>query len=85
VPAITPLPPEYLKGILILYGYKVSDEDEFNWVLIREGSTPIVVPKIGEMLNSDVLKSVLEKSRMDNHVFLSLLAIYENEAAKGLN
>lgn len=85
MPAIAPIPPEYLKGILILYGYKVSNEDQFNWVLVREGSTPIVVPKLGEAVGVDILMSALDKSKMDNAVFFSLLAIYENEAAKRLN
>jgi hypothetical protein len=85
MPAIAVIPPECLKGILILYGYKVSSEDQLNWVLVREGSVPITVPKLGELVGLDVLMSALNKSKMDNDVFFSLLAIYENEAAKRLN
>ena len=85
MPAITSISPECLKRILVLYGYKVSDEDEFNWILTREGSAPIPVPKLGELVGADVLVSVLSKAKMDNRVFLSLLAIYENEALKKQN
>ena len=85
MPDITSIPPECLKRILVLYGYKVSDEDEFNWILTREGSAPIPVPKLGELVGADVLMSILSKAKMDNRVFLSLLAIYENEALKKQN
>lgn len=85
MPAIAPVSPNPLKCIPGLYGYKVSGEDQYNWVLIRQGSVPIIVPKLGELIALDVLKSALDKSKMENSVFLSLLAIHENELIKNHN
>jgi hypothetical protein len=56
VPVLAGIPPEALKRVLERNGYKVIDEDMYNWLLAKgEDGEPVVVPKIGRVLGVDMM------------------------------
>lgn len=65
-PAVAPIPPPALKEILCLHGFKVIDEDEYNWVLAdSENSVPITLPKMGELVAVDVMMQTLIDAKLN--------------------
>lgn len=53
---IAGIPPEALKRVLERNGYRAIDEDELNWLMVKEGvDEPMVVPKKGRVLGVDIM------------------------------
>jgi hypothetical protein len=74
-PAVAPIPPGALKTILELYGFKVSAEDDFNWVLVdpkQTDSEPVVIPKIGDLVAVEVMMQALIDSKLPFSAYLGL-------------
>ena len=75
-PAVAPIPPHDLKQILVLFGYKVIAEDEFNWVLahdVKDGAdVPIVIPKLGDLVALDVMMETLITAKLNLQVYFAL-------------
>ena len=67
MPAIAPIPPWALKGVLELFGYSLDHEDEYNWMLVSNSqpdAEPIVLPKIGDLVAVDVMMQSFISSKM---------------------
>jgi len=67
MPAIAPIPPWALKQILELYGYKVTYEDQFNWLLedpSQKDAEPIPLPKLGELVAVEIMMQAVLGSKM---------------------
>jgi hypothetical protein len=86
MPAIKCVPPWAMKEILLLFGYRVIAEDEYNWVLSNtqdhlgiaepgaEENEPLILPKRGELLALDVMMDTLIKAKLDYHTYFALKA-----------
>lgn len=74
-PAVAPIPPNALKEILCLHGYRVIAEDEYNWSLAdraQEKSEPIIVPKIGDLVALDVMMQTLIDAKLNLSTYFAL-------------
>jgi hypothetical protein len=74
-PAVAPIPPGALKTILELYGFKVSAEDDYNWILAdphHPENEPIVIPKIGDLVAVEVMMQALIDSKLPFSAYLAL-------------
>jgi hypothetical protein len=74
-PAVAPIPPEALKEILCLHGYRIIAEDDYNWSLTdktQEKSEPIIVPKIGELVALDVMMQTLIDAKLNLSTYFIL-------------
>jgi len=75
MPAEATLPPEELKKILLLDGFTVEGEDEYNWALFKEGHIhPVIIPKRPTLVPLDVMMGALDKAGMSSGRFRELLA-----------
>lgn len=76
-PALAPIPGWALKDILIEYGFKVSFEDEYNWILDEPKQPdvePIVIPKKGEVVALDVMMDTIINARIPYGTYFALKA-----------
>lgn len=73
MPVPRSVPPAVLKEMVVRWGYKVIAEDEYTWVL-AQGDTdePIVLPKEGDLVATDVLMNVLISAKLHLGAFLAL-------------
>jgi len=74
-PAVAPIPPEALKRILELYGFEVIAEDDFNWVLAdpkNPVSEPIILPKLGELVDIDIMMQTFIDAKMSLQIYFAL-------------
>lgn len=56
MPALAKCSPEELKNILLLAGWKVYNEDQYNWSLVKGiGSESLEIPKKGKLVSFEVL------------------------------
>lgn len=61
---IAGIPPQSLKGVLERAGYKAIDEDELNWLMVKEGvDEPFIVPKKGRVLGVDIMSKAHDLAR----------------------
>jgi hypothetical protein len=60
VPA--PIPPKQLKRILELRGYRIVNEDEFNWAMAMGHEVPLIIPKEGEYVSVEVMMDTLHRA-----------------------
>ena len=82
--ALAPIPPERLKQIFELYGYKVVLEDHYNWVLAQgPKDTPIILPKLGDYVPLETLMdTVFTKASMDLRAYLALKKRVEEQSGE---
>lgn len=63
-PILAPLSPDALKDAFVATGWKVIDEDEYNWLLARgDSDEPFVLPKKGARVSVPVMQAALAKGR----------------------
>lgn len=85
MPAIAPIAPWAMKEILEHFGFVVTAEDAYNWVLSDtkdkasisaepspEAKEPLILPKKGKLLALDVMMDTLIKAKLDLHTYFSL-------------
>ena len=79
--ALGPISPAHLKLIFELHGYKVTDLDEFNWVLdLEPPSEAIILPRLGDLVPLEILMDTgFTKAGMDLRTYLKLRAMAERE------
>ena len=72
--ALDPISPEHLKLIFELRGYKVTNVDEFNWVLDLEPSREsIILPRLGDLVPLEILMdTAFTKAGMELRSYLAL-------------
>ena len=78
MPALAPVPPAILKAIIEACGYAIEGEDPFNWVLLLKEQTDslpklITLPKEGKFVSVEIMMSILDRLKMNNATFFSLL------------
>ena len=74
-PAVAPIPPEALRDILCLHGYRVIAEDQYNWSLTdttQDKSEPIIVPKIGDLVALDAMMQTLIDAKLNLSTYFIL-------------
>jgi len=78
--ALSPVPPQIFKEILVKYGYSVEMETEYNWTLFKnDAARPIItVPKKGDLLSISIMMEILEQLKMDNKTYFDLLNSIQN-------
>jgi hypothetical protein len=67
-----PIPPVQLKRVVELRGYKLIDEDEWNWAFAKDDGVPITIPKDGEYVAVDVMMDTLHKTGTDLGTYFTL-------------
>ena len=79
--ALDPISPEHLKLIFELHGYKVTNFDDFNWVLdLEPPRESIILPRLGELVPVEILlDTVFTKAGMGLGAYLALRARAERE------
>lgn len=79
--ALDPISPEHLKLIFELYGYRVTDLDDFNWVLDLEPSKEsLILPRLGDLVPLEILiDTAFTKAGMDLRSYLALRTRAEKE------
>jgi hypothetical protein len=78
MPALAPIPPEQLKRLLETLGWSAIGEDQYNWLLDREGNTgpPITIPKIGPLVAIEAMMAALHQAQVnDGQYFEALKAV----------
>ncbi len=61
---IAGIPPQALKSVLERAGYRAIDEDELNWLMVKDGvDEPFVVPKKGRVLGVDLMSKAHDLAR----------------------
>jgi hypothetical protein len=73
--ALTPIPPWALKEILVMYGLRVMYEDDYNWLFDDPQNAemePIVIPKIGDVVEVDVMMDSVMKTKMGLGAYMAL-------------
>ncbi len=57
-----PVPPGVFRKLLEERGFKVIDEDVFNWVMAKgKDEIPLTVPKLGDLIPMDVMMRILSQ------------------------
>ena len=80
MPIPTPVPPHTLMRILELFDYMLVDEDENNWCMSKmDQEPPIIIPKRGDVVTTDVMSNVLDRARMNNATYFALLRETQEE------
>ena len=80
-----PAPPALFKKILELDGFQVVGEDEWNWVLFKEGiPRPIPIPKTVEQVPNDIMNSALHHAKMTPGRYIELREVAELELGAAL-
>ena len=72
MPVIAPVPPNKLKEVLELDGWKIFDEDQYNWLLEKDLQS-LAIPKKPAMTSVEVLEHTLSKAELAPGDFFSLL------------
>jgi hypothetical protein len=58
------LPPEQLKEAFEAGGYRIIDQDQYNWVLAKgDTDEPIVLPKRGKLVAIEIMEDAVERAR----------------------
>lgn len=76
MPILRPLPPKALKDALVSAGFDVIDETEHNWLLADANdpkAEPILVPKHGDEVTSEVMESLLGRPQRVGQAILDAL------------
>ena len=63
MPALIKPTPQQLRDILVLDGWRLYQEDEYNWSLVK-ANEPLEVPKRGKNVTFEVLYHCLEVADM---------------------
>lgn len=71
--AITHIPPEILKQVLVMDGWKVTHEDAYNWLLEKSGKDPLPIPKRVRMLPFEIHEHCLQVAELEFGRYLELL------------
>ena len=60
MPSVACISPQAMKGVLESNGYKLIDQDEFNWAFaVGENDVPIIVPHTVRLLPIPVMHDVM--------------------------
>jgi len=82
----TPVPPEILKRIVLLFGYKELGATEYNWILSRDGEDePLVLPRLGRVVSVIVMDKVFEHTGMTLGTYMAIKGIVENGSDLPIN
>lgn len=80
MPALKPISPVILKRIVELAGYKVIQEDDYNWHLAKtKHDRPIILPKKGGLVAVEIMMNILNKLKMNNATYFEYLDKAQNE------
>ena len=69
VVTVSPTP---LKLVLEQLGYTVLSESQYCWVLARGAGLPLVIPRLGRAVDTDILYSTLAKVRVTPKQFFRM-------------
>ena len=72
--ALAHIPPNILKRILELDGWKVTYEDGYNWLLEKDGKEPLAIPKRIKLVPFEIHEHCLAVAEMDLSKYWGLLA-----------
>lgn len=74
MPALLKCAPADLKAILLECGWRVYNDDQYNWSMVKGiGSASIELPKKGKLVSFDVLYSALGKADIAPGEYFELL------------
>ncbi|SRR5258708_1011954 len=73
VPALAHIPPDVLRQILVEDGWTLRREDSYNWVLIKDGREPLIVPKRVRKVAFELHERCLQIAGMDLGRYFELL------------
>jgi len=75
MPALAKCSPPELKDLLVLAGWRVYNEDQLNWSLIRGiGTDSLEIPKKGKAVSFEVLYHCLGVAELAPGEYFELLA-----------
>ena len=80
MPALAKCSPLELKEILLSSGWRVYNEDQYNWSLVKGiGSESIEIPRKGKLTSFAVRDSALEKAGLAPGDYFELLGKVRSE------
>ena len=80
MPIPASIQPSEFKRFLEAYGYTQQHETEYNWTLLKENSAlpVIVINKIRELVEIEIMMGILNKLEMNDGEYLRLLSQIKN-------
>jgi len=67
------IPPYLMKAVLVLDGWKLRREDEYNW-LLSKATKYLAIPKLCKTLPFEIMDTCFELSDLRGQRYLDLLA-----------
>ena len=80
MPALAPIPPEQLKRVMEILDFIVVDEDQYNWLMDKEGRNdpPITIPKIGPLVALQIMDAVIQQASVNHFQYFEALKKTQN-------
>ena len=73
MPALVKVTPEEFKAILLLDGWRIYQEDAYNWSLVK-GDESLEIPKRGKLITFAVMEHAFSVAEMPPGRYLELRA-----------
>jgi hypothetical protein len=74
LPPFAQISPKLLRDILELDGWKATHQDDYNWLMDKDGFEPIPIPKLVRTVPFAVFDNCLEKSQIVGDRYQKLFA-----------
>ena len=72
------IPPRMLKEVFERNGYKLVGDDEYQWMLARDGDVPLLIPKLGAVVSVPVMDAAMDHARRRGLLRALMAAVAEH-------